>query len=104
MCLQKVVTVAHGAASNTLEGPMRRYWLVLTAVLLLAGAPAAFPQNKKAEAASRSVKGTVRMADEQVATGAVVQLKNSKTLQVRSFITKEDGTYYFHGLSPDVDY
>jgi hypothetical protein len=36
--------------------------------------------------------------------GAVVQLKNTKTLQVRSFITKDDGTYYFLGLSPDIDY
>ena len=27
-----------------------------------------------------------------------------KTLQIRSFITKEDGTYHFFELSPDVDY
>jgi hypothetical protein len=33
-----------------------------------------------------------------------VQLKNTKNLQIRSFVTKEDGTYYFHGLSPDVDF
>ena len=37
-------------------------------------------------------------------TGAVVQLKNLKSLQIRSFITKEDGTYHFYELSPDVDY
>jgi hypothetical protein len=36
--------------------------------------------------------------------GAVVQLKNTKTLQIRSFITKQDGLYYFHGLSTDIDY
>ena len=36
--------------------------------------------------------------------GAVVQLKNTKNLQIRSFITTDNGTYYFHGLSPDVDY
>ena len=34
----------------------------------------------------------------------MVQLKNMKTLQIRSFITKEDGTYHFFELSPDVDY
>jgi hypothetical protein len=33
-----------------------------------------------------------------------VQLKNTKTLQIRSFITKENGAYYFHELSPDIDY
>ena len=37
-------------------------------------------------------------------TGAVVQLKNTKTMQVRSFIAKDKGDYYFHGLSTDVDY
>jgi hypothetical protein len=46
----------------------------------------------------------VTAPDEQTVTGAVVQLKNTKSLQVRSFITKEDGTYYFHGLSPDIEY
>ena len=37
-------------------------------------------------------------------SGAVVYIKNNKTLQIRSFITKDGGTYYFHSLSPDVDY
>ena len=36
--------------------------------------------------------------------GAVVQLKNSKTLQVRSFITQTDGMYHFSGLRSDIDY
>jgi hypothetical protein len=36
--------------------------------------------------------------------GAVVQLKDTKTLQVRSFIAKEMGEYTFQGLSTDVDY
>jgi hypothetical protein len=50
------------------------------------------------------VQGTVTNADDAPVDGAVVQLKNTKTLQIRSFITKEHGTYYFHGLSTDVDY
>jgi hypothetical protein len=84
---------------------MRTIWLVLVGVLLLVGAPAGFAQGKKkAESQERSVQGAVTSADDQVVVGAVVQLKNTKTLQIRSFITKEDGTYYFHGLSPDVDY
>jgi len=33
-----------------------------------------------------------------------VQLKNTKTLQIRSFITRDNGAYYFHGLNTDVDY
>ena len=85
---------------------MRRIWVVVIAVLLLVGAPAGFAQQgkKKGDEQNRSVKGAVVAADEHSVTGAVVQLKNTKTLQVRSFITKDDGTYYFHGLSPDIDY
>ena len=54
--------------------------------------------------ATRSVQGSVTNPDDSSAIGAVVQLKNLKTLQIRSFITKEDGTYHFFELSPDVDY
>jgi len=93
------------ASSNDREGHVRRVVLTLVAVFLLAGAPAGFAQGKKkGEEQNRSVKGTVTAADDQAVTGAVVQLKNTKTLQIRSFITKSDGSYYFLGLSPDIDY
>lgn len=36
--------------------------------------------------------------------GAIVLLKNSKTLQVRSFIAQQDGRYHFYGLSTDVNW
>ena len=81
---------------------MKTIWLALLAVLLLC-APAMFAQKKKAEN-TRSVQGTVTVADGSLVNGAVVQLKNTKTLQIRSFITKDDGTYHFYDLSPDIDY
>jgi len=81
---------------------MKTMWLALLAVLLLC-APAMFAQKKKAEN-TRSVQGTVTVADGSLVNGAVVQLKNTKTLQIRSFITKDDGTYHFYDLSPDIDY
>jgi hypothetical protein len=40
----------------------------------------------------------------QTVAKAVVQLKNAKTLQIRSFITQDDGSYHFAGLSTDVEY
>lgn len=81
----------------------RAGWVAAT--LLLAGTWAAFSADKKGEDKNvRSVQGTVFDANEAAINGAVVQLKNTKTLQIRSFITKENGSYYFHGLSPDVDY
>ena len=35
---------------------------------------------------------------------AVVQIKNSRTLQVTSFITKPDGEYHFANLRQDTEY
>ena len=82
---------------------MKMVRLALAAVLLLS-ASATFAQKKKGGETTRSVQGTVTVADDSPVIGAVVQLKNTKTLQIRSFITKEDGTYHFYDLSPDIDY
>ncbi|MCS7023535.1 MAG: carboxypeptidase-like regulatory domain-containing protein [Bryobacteraceae bacterium] len=59
---------------------------------------------KDDESKTRSLSGTVKDEKDNPVEGAIVQLKDTKTLQVRSFITKEDGVYHFHGLSTDVDY
>jgi hypothetical protein len=52
----------------------------------------------------RSVSGVVTDTSGRPVKGAVVQLKDTKTLQIRSFITKDDGTYHFAGLSTNIDY
>lgn len=72
--------------------------------LLVAGVAAPFQKKKDEDAVTRSVQGAVRDQNDSVAEGAVVQLKNTKTLQVRSFITQQDGTFLFQGLSINVDY
>jgi hypothetical protein len=84
---------------------MRRT-VAMAAAILLIGAMGLFAQEKKkkGEETTRSVAGVVNAADDSAVVGAVVQLKNTKSLQIRSFITKENGQYYFHELSPDVDY
>jgi hypothetical protein len=70
--------------------------------------PGAELSNKKKEKGQdtsvRSLEGTVRDANENPVSGAVVKLKDTKTLTVRSFITAADGTYRFHGLSKNVNY
>jgi protocatechuate 3,4-dioxygenase beta subunit len=52
----------------------------------------------------RSIEGTVLSSTGTPVPGAVVLLKNGKTLQVRSFITQQDGRYRFDGLSTDVNW
>ena len=82
--------------------------LTLAAMAALLSA-SVFAQNKtkqerREEANSRSVMGTVVGSDDQPVNGAVVQLKDMRTLQVRSFITQSDGQYHFSGLRADIDY
>jgi hypothetical protein len=52
----------------------------------------------------RSVVGQVFTKSDSPIAEAVVYLKNTKTLTIKSFITEKDGGYRFHGLSPNVDY
>lgn len=75
--------------------------------ILLCGAmavPVLAQKKNKDDQGVRAVQGTVTDAGGSGVDGAVVQLKNTRTLQIRSFITKDHGGYFFHGLSPDVDY
>jgi hypothetical protein len=60
--------------------------------------------DKKGGPVLRDVQGVVTDTGGKPVAGAIVQLKNTKTLQIISFITKEQGDYYFHGLSPDIDF
>jgi len=53
---------------------------------------------------TRSVHGIVTDTQENPIAKAVVQLKHTKSLQVKSFYTDDKGVYRFHGLDPDVDY
>ena len=84
---------------------MKHVWM-LAVFGLLFGLPSAIAQKKDkgGDTTTRSVQGVVTTPEDAAVNGAVVQLKNVKTLQIRSFITKDDGTYFFHGLSPDIDY
>ena len=79
--------------------------LLLTMLVALVAVSAQDSKKEKRQAATeRIVQGTVRDADEKTVNGAVVQLKDMRSLQVRSFITQDDGAYHFSGLKIDNDY
>jgi hypothetical protein len=61
-------------------------------------------KGKDSDETVRSLQGLVVNAGDQPVEGAVVKLKDAKTLQVKSFITLTDGQYRFHGLSTNTDY
>jgi hypothetical protein len=50
------------------------------------------------------VSGLVVDHAEAPISGAVVYLKNTKTLAVKSFITNDAGQFRFNALSPNIDY
>lgn len=52
----------------------------------------------------KTVTGTVTGKDDAPLGAAVVYLKNTKTLAVKSFIADDGGNFRFHALSPNVDY
>ena len=81
--------------------------LVALAVIVTASvaiAPAQSRKEKAEEASKRSLEGLVTDTADNVVVGAIVKLKDMKSLSVRSFITKEDGKYHFYGLSINNDY
>lgn len=53
---------------------------------------------------TRVIRGTVTDAHGAPVPGAIVLLKDTKTLQIRSYIAQADGAYRFYGLSTDVNY
>ena len=85
-----------------------KHVLTLTALAVILSAALEAQSKSKAErreeANSRSVMGIVVGPDDQPANGAVVQLKDMRSLQIRSFIPQEDGQYHFSGLRADIDY
>jgi Carboxypeptidase regulatory-like domain len=78
---------------------------LLALALVLACAGAALAQRDKAkDDGLRSLQGQVLDPDNKAAVSAVVQLKDMRTLVVRSYVTQEKGEYHFSGLRTDTDY
>ena len=59
---------------------------------------------QKGDENTRIVTGTVRNVKDEPVEGAIVQIKDTKSLKVRSFITQADGNYRFASLGTNVDY
>jgi Carboxypeptidase regulatory-like domain len=75
--------------------------IVLT---LLLGFCLSHPLASNAQAGQKSVDGKVIGSNDQPLSEAIVYLKNSKTGDIKSFISSSDGSYRFGQLSPDIDY
>lgn len=73
--------------------------LAIVSALLPLAVPARAQQQQ-----TRSLQGQVMNDAEAPVGSAVVYLKNTKTLAVKTFIAEKDGMYRFNALSANVDY
>jgi hypothetical protein len=82
---------------------------VMLAVALAAGAvaqigsPSGSSKNKN-ESQLRELTGAVLTNGDRPLPNAIVYLKNTKTLAVKTFITPADGKYRFPSLQQNLDY
>ncbi len=60
--------------------------------------------HKTTHFTSRILTGTVLDKSDKAIAGAVVYLKNTKSLAMKTYISQSDGTYRFPELSLNVDY
>lgn len=69
------------------------------------GAASSSDSNRKTPRTnSRTLTGTVNDKNDKPVPEAIVYLKNTKTLGMKTYIAQKDGTYRFPELSPNVDY
>jgi len=88
--------------------PMRTMFaLILTtglALVTVGTVAAQQPKKEKEDPNVRSVEGLVVDSDQKPVPQAVIQLKDLRTLDIRSFRAQPDGSYHFSGLRNDTDY
>src|SRR3954466_58914 len=97
--------------------PMKRVFVVLCGVLLLATLAAAQytpgpksggtgppPPEKQKGPQFRSVNGRVTAGEDAPLKDAVVYIKNTRTNALKTYIADEGGKYQFNALLPSVDY
>jgi len=83
--------------------PGTAFAALLTALALVCGL-AAQDKRPNEDGNTRSVQGVVTDSSGKPVANAVVQLKDTKQLQIRSFRTGADGSYHFAGLGTNTEY
>ena len=83
----------------------------VAAIVLASGALCAIPSARASElvqrnsqADSKTLTGRVVNAQDAPMQKAIVYLKNTKTLAIKTYISESDGSYRFPGLAANVDY
>ncbi len=85
-------------------GPRTPMKLFLFAAMLLSALSPLTAEPARDAPSSRGVHGVVTNSAGAPVDGAVVRLKDTKSLEIRSFITQSGGVYRFSGLNGSVEY
>lgn len=72
--------------------------------LAISTARAMETEQRGSQTEFRTLTGHVVGAQNEPLQKAVVYLKNTKTLAIKTYISEADGSYRFSGLAPNVDY
>lgn len=88
--------------------------LIIVAVLFLATAAigvaqitfggASPPPKKEKPITSRTLIGLVTDKNDNPIPDAIVYLKDTKTLGIKSYVSQKDGSYRFNALAVNIDY
>jgi len=78
--------------------------LACGALLAITSAWASAAAQRGSQGEARTLIGHVYDDREQPLEKAIVYLKNTKTLAIKTYISEPDGTYRFSGLAPNIDY
>jgi len=78
--------------------------IVFAVLVLFAMAAVPFLSAGDKGPVTRTLTGQVMKDTDAPLPGAVVYLKNTRTMAIRSVISDDHGNYRFASLSPDIDY
>jgi carboxypeptidase family protein len=82
-----------------------KFFLLLIGVMLVClAASVALADEADRGQELRTLIGHVRTQQDQPLQKAIVYLKNTKSLVIKTYISDSDGSFRFPALSPNVDY
>lgn len=100
VCLRRKVSRGRHSELPLPREPLFAFLAIVFLFCAMAGTCTAQDQGPEL----RTVHGTVIDTSENPVGSAIVYLKNMKTQDVKTYITRQDGLYRFSGLDPNVDY